>query len=355
MFEWEFRDPWFLCLLPLALVAYWLANRPRSQLTFSSLSLLRTTPGSWRMWLARLPSLLYALAVVALVIGLARPRSPERESRLMRDGIAIMMIIDLSSSMNARDLVEEDRSINRLDVVKHVFLEFVLGHKPADSLWQAAGTSQAGTSSGRPDDLIGLVTFAGYADSVCPLTLDHANLANIVRDLQIVTDRAEDGTAVGDGLGLAVERLRRSKAKSQVAILLTDGVNNAGAIPPLKAAELAAQQHIKVYCIGAGTDGVAPMPYSDPFGRPMLIAQPVEIDEQSLKQIADKTGGKYFRAENLQSLREVYEEIDQLEKTEISETRYLRYDEHFAPWVASGWALAAAAAVLSGSIFRRLP
>lgn len=348
MSDWEFRDPWFLLLLPLAALVYWLANRSRSSLTFSSLSLVTHTPRSFRLWLAKLPAVLFAVATLVLIIGLARPRTPERETRVSRDGIAIMMVVDLSSSMNARDLVVEDRSINRLDVVKQVFLKFVLGSGETTVFGGQA-------SRGRPDDLIGLVTFAGYADSVCPLTLDHGNLANIVRDLEIVSVQSEDGTAVGDGLGLAVERLRRSKAKSHVAILLTDGVNNAGIIPPLRAAELAAETNVKVYCIGAGTTGLAPMPAIDLFGRQTLLPQPVEIDEDTLKQIAEKTGGKYFRAENSEALAEVYQEIDRLEKTEVTELRYLRYTEHFANFVAAGLGLLALAATLGASLFRRLP
>ena len=356
MFEWEFRDPWFLWLLPLAWLAFWLANRPRASVIFSSLLLFKDTPSSPRMWLLKLPPLLFALATVTIIVGLARPRTPSRESRVARDGIAIMMIVDQSSSMNARDLVEDDRSINRLDVVKRVFLDFVLGEdRREEGLLSAAAGLNGRATAGRADDMIGLVTFAGYADSVCPLTLDHANLANIVSELQIVTDRNEDGTAVGDGLGLAIERLRRNSAKSKVAILLTDGVNNAGIIPPLKAAELAAESQVKVYCIGAGTNGVAPMPYQDAFGRPMLVAQPVEIDEETLKQIADQTGGQYFRAENVEALREVYREIDQLEKTQVSEVRYLRYTEHF-PWlVAASLLLCAAASILENTLLRKLP
>jgi Ca-activated chloride channel family protein len=342
MFDWEFRDPWFFLLLPLVLIVIWLASRSTSVLVFSSLSTLEHTSKSFRQRLSRLPAVLLGLATLAMIVALARPRTPERETRVSREGIAIMMIVDLSSSMNARDLVEEDRSVNRLDVVKDVFIDFVLG-------------GQRTESRGRPDDLIGLVTFAGYADSVGPLTLDHGNLAAIVDDLEIVDVRSEDGTAVGDGLGLAVERLRRSKAKSRVAILLTDGVNNAGVIPPNKAAELAAEYDIKVYCIGAGTNGVAPMPATDFFGRATLVAQPVEIDEETLKQIADKTGGRYFRAENKQAMEDIYGEIDQLERTEVTELRYLRYTEHFGLFVASSLGLLVAAALLKRSVFRRLP
>ncbi len=207
----------------------------------------------------------------------------------------------------------------------------------------------------RIDDLIGLVTFAGYADSVCPLTLDHGNLASIVSDLQIVSVQSEDGTAVGDGLGLAVERLRRSQAKSKVAILLTDGVQNAGVLTPQKAADLALEFDIKVYCIGAGTNGVAPMPMVDVFGRTRLMGQPVNIDEETLKQVAARTGGEYFRAQNRESLQEIYSAIDAMERTEVTELRYLRYEEHFEGFVSLALGMLAVAAVLQSSIFRKLP
>ncbi len=254
MFDWEFGDAWFLTLLIAAPLVFWLTTRPASLLRFSSASLFDRTSRSARQRLTYLPATLLTLAFVALVISLAPPRTPQRETKVTRDGIAIMMVVDLSSSMDARDMVEDDRSLNRLAVVKDVFEDFVEGTD------QTAGR-------GRPDDLIGMVTFARYADSVCPLTLDHGNLINMVKDLEIVSQRKEDGTALGDGLGLAVERLRRSKAKSRIAILLTDGVTNAGVIEPGKAAELAAENDIKVYCIGVGTQGMAPVPYTDMFGR----------------------------------------------------------------------------------------
>lgn len=340
--EWEFRDPWFLALLPLAPLAFWLATRPPSVLRYSSLSLLVGKPCSWRSRLSKLPAALLAVGVVALVVALARPRTPELETKVSRDGVAIMMVVDLSSSMDARDLVEEDRRINRLDVVKEVFLKFLFGDD------QTAGR-------GRHDDLVGLVTFARYADSICPLTLDHGNLAAIVKDLSIVRERAEDGTALGDGLGLAVERLRRSKAKSRIAILLTDGVRNAGVIEPQKAAELAADNDIKVYCIGAGTNGFALMPAVGFFGRQTLVRQPVRIDEKTLREIADKTGGRYYRAVNKSALARIYRQIDRLERTKVTEVRYLQYEEHFSYFVAAGSALLALAALLQGSVFRRLP
>lgn len=340
MFNWEFRDPWFFALLLLAPVVFWLATRSRSLLSYSALSLFRETGKSWRSRLSVLPALLLSLAAIALVIALARPRTPQSETKVSREGIAIMMVVDLSSSMNARDLVQDDTSVNRLAVVKDVFLKFVQGGKGM---------------TGRADDLIGLVTFAGYADSVCPLTLDHGNLASILKDLQIVDQQAEDGTAIGDGLGLAVERLRRSKAKSKIAILLTDGVRTAGVIDPLEAAELAATQEVKVYCIGAGTNGVAPVPGFNLFGQRTLVGQRVEIDEESLRQIAEKTGGEYYRAVNKDALAKIYTTIDELERVEVSEVRYLQYTEHFEYFVLVGMGLMGVALLLNGSVFRKLP
>ncbi len=342
MFDWEFGNKWFLALLVFAPLVYWTASRPTSLLGFSSVELFAQTSRSWRQRLSLLPALLLTCAFVALVVSLARPRTPQRETKISRDGIAIMMVVDLSSSMDARDMVVEDRSINRLAVVKDVFVDFVFGTD------RTAGR-------GRPDDLMGMVTFARYGDSICPLTLDHGNLVNMVKDLEIVSQRQEDGTALGDGLGLAVERLRRSKAKSRIAILLTDGVANAGVIDPAKAADLAAENDIKVYCIGVGTQGMAPVPYVDLFGRTRLTAQPVEIDEKALKQIAEKTAGKYFRAVDKDALAAIYREIDTLERTKVTEVKYLQYTEHFRYFVTSGLVLIATALVLNGSLLRRLP
>lgn len=254
-----------------------------------------------------------------------------------------MMIVDRSSSMNARDLVRDDQSLDRLSVVTGVFERFVLGDRGQTSL-------------GRPADMIGLVTFAGYADSICPLTSDHGNLTSLVRQVEIVNSRSEDGTAIGDGLGLAVERLRQSKVQSKVAILLTDGVNNAGMIDPLKAAELAAANDIKVYCIGAGTNGIAPVPVRDPFSRRVVLrGMPVEIDEDTLRKIADTTGGQYFRATDEDALTRIYRQIDELERTKVEEIRYLNYTEHFTQFVLLGLGLASTACLLAATLFQRLP
>ncbi len=258
MFNWELRDPWFLLFGLLAPLVFWWSSRPLAAVQYSSLSLLDKTPPSWRTRFSWLPALFNALAIIALAIGLARPRTPDAQTKVTREGIAIMMAIDRSSSMDARDLVQNDMSVDRLSVVKEVFARFVQG-------------DGGRTSRGRPGDMIGLVTFAGFADSICPLTSDHGNLTALVKQLEIERVRYEDGTAIGDGLGLAIERLRQSDAKSRVVILLTDGVQNAGVIDPLKAAELAAQQGIKVYCIGAGTNGFAPVPVRDPFSGRVIL------------------------------------------------------------------------------------
>jgi Ca-activated chloride channel family protein len=340
--DWEFRDPWFLLVALAAPLVYWLATRSPSVVRYSSLAIADLAPRSLAVRLVRMPAILAAASVVCMAVALAGPRTPDAETKISREGIAIMMVVDRSSSMNARDLVQGDASVDRLTAVKRVFRQFVLGGE--------------GAGQGRPDDTIGLITFAGFADSLCPLTLDHGNLVSLVEDLEIVNQRSEDGTAMGDGLALAVERLRKSPARSRIAILLTDGVNNAGAIDPLKAAELAGSQNIKVYCIGAGTEGFAPVPAIDPFtGRTVLRQAFVEIDEAVLREIAEQTGGRYFRATDQAALADIYREIDALERTKVSELRYLQYHEHYGRWVIASLVFMAVAAVSRGTVFRCLP
>jgi Ca-activated chloride channel family protein len=341
MFDIEFRTPALLFVALLAPLVFYLASRSSSMVGYSSLATLRRVPRSLRARLAKLPAALLALAVASLAVALAGPRTPDAQTRISRDGVAIMVVVDRSSSMRARDMVSGDTSIDRLDVVKEVFRNFVLGEKGL---------------GGRVDDAIGLVSFAGYADSLCPLTMDHGNLVAMSEELEIVTDPHEDGTAIGEGLALSVERLRRNPSKSKVVILLTDGVNTAGDIQPLQAAQLAVDYKTKVYCIGVGTEGVAPVPMVNPLtGREQLQAARVEIDEKTLEEIAKKTGGQYFRATDKEVLAEIYAKIDRMERTEITKVRYLRYTEHFASWVFAGLGLMGIATVLGGTVFRRLP
>jgi Ca-activated chloride channel family protein len=330
----EFREPLFLVAILAAPLVWWLASRLPSVVTYSSLELMDRAPVSLRARLAKLPALLLALAALALAVALAGPRTGEATARIRREGIALTMVVDHSGSMRARDFVSGDTSIDRLEVVKRVFRDFV---------------------ASREADLIGLVAFARYADGLCPLTLDHRNLAQILDELSIVEDEREDGTAIGEGLALAVERLRTSDAKSKVAIVLTDGVSNAGDIAPRQAADLAAAHGIKVYAIGAGSTGYAPVPFRTAGGRVVLRRARVEIDEATLEAIAERTGGRYFHASDAASLTEVLREIDTLETSELIEERFFDYEEHYAPLVQAALGLMGVSVLLGGSVLRRLP
>ncbi|MFP6656147.1 MAG: VWA domain-containing protein [Myxococcota bacterium] len=339
--HFEFSDPLFLFFALFAPLVFVQASRMPSVLRYSSLRLVESRKRSLRVRLAWLPAGLLSLATLLLAIALAGPRTGNAVSEVKREGIAIAMVVDRSGSMQARDFVRGDTSTSRLDVVKTIFQDFVTG--------------TGNFSVGRGDDLIGLITFARYADGLCPLTLDHGSLLTILDGIETPVDQREDGTAIGEGLALAVERLRRQEAASKIVILLTDGVNNAGEIEPLQAADLAAQYGIKVYTIGAGSTGYAPFPVTRADGRIVLRRVAVEIDEVTLQRIAQRSGGRYFHATDEAGLREIIEEIGRLERSEISEVRYLEYEVHFAPVVAFALASVLLAAFLSSTWLRRLP
>ena len=336
----EFREPLLLLLALLAVPVFLLARRAPGRLVFSSLGILPDEARSWRRRLAWVPDAVLCLALVALVVALAGPRIGERFSRIHREGIAIMMVVDVSSSMRALDLSTPARERTRLEAVQDVFQAFVLGD---------------GDLPGRPDDAVGLVSFAGFADTAAPLTLDHNSLTAVARDLTTVSDRTEDGTAIGDALALAVERLRESTARSRIAVVLTDGVNNAGVESPAAAAELARSMGVKVYTIGAGTTGLAPVRVEDRFGRTVLRSMRVEVDEAVLRRIAEVAGGHFFRAEDAEGLERVYARIDRLERTRITEDRFRQYDELFALPLAFALALLAVGWLSRGALFARLP
>lgn len=338
----EARDPWLALFALLCVPVYLLSRGAGGRVLFSSLRILprESAARSWRARLAPLPPLLLSGAAALFGLALCGPRIPDQQSRVRRQGIAIMMVVDASGSMAALDLSEGERERTRLQAVKEVFVDFVRGGKGL---------------RGRPDDLIGIVSFAGFADTRCPLTLDHDNLARIAAGLEIAKNPEEDGTALGDGLGLALERLRESPARSKVAILLTDGVNNRGETAPLQAADLARTVGVKVYTVGAGTTGMAPVRVQDPFGGSVLQRVPVEIDEAVLREIAARTGGRYFRAGDADSLRRVYQEIDALERTELIEDRFQRYREFYPHLVGAGLALLCLGWLLSATVLRRLP
>jgi len=265
-----------------------------------------------------LPKLLILLSLLFLIISLARPREGRDQTITESEGIAFEMVVDRSSSMQALDFKIDGEHVDRLTAIKSVAGKFILGDEELE---------------GRFSDLVGLITFAGFADGVTPPTLDHGFLAASLNNSQIVDVRSEDGTAIGDAIALAVEKLnaldenRDEKVKSKIMILLTDGENTAGELEPVAAAELAQTMGIKIYTIGIGTKGQAPIPYVDPFGRQRVQMMPVNIDEKTLRKIAEVTEGKYFRATDTDSLTAIYEEIDQLEKTKVETENFVDYRE----------------------------
>lgn len=339
LFGIELAHPWALlgalAIVPVVL----LARRAAGRVQFSSLATL-PHGRTWRTALAWVPDALLGVAVLALVAALAQPQRYDGQHRVKRRGIAIMMVLDRSSSMRAIDLSDGQREQTRLDAVKRVFEQFVVG---GDGL------------SGRPDDAIGLIGFARYADTLSPLTLDHANLVTAARQLAIASQRGEDGTAVGDGLAQAVSRLEAAPQASKVAIVLTDGVSNAGEVAPLAAAELARDAHVRVYTIGAGTNGRAAMRVESPFGGTELVQVPVQIDEDTLTKIAETAGGRYFRALDLDGLRQVYREIDRLERTEIDESQSAEPAQLYGYLVGLAMLAIAVAVTLRLTALRRMP
>ncbi|MCH2114619.1 MAG: VWA domain-containing protein [Pirellulales bacterium] len=316
-----FYSPWFFgLLLLLPAVAWWLFDRRRkSAIRFSSVSVARSIAPTFRQRVLWLPKALTIAAILFLIVGLARPREGREQTVVDSEGIAIEMVVDRSGSMRAMDFKVDGEHVDRLTAIKNVAGKFVAGGDQLD---------------GRFADLIGLITFAGYADGITPPTLDHAFVVANLNDTQIVTQRDEDGTAIGDAIALAVEKLNAlddrqpEKIKSKVMILLTDGENTAGDFDPIAAAEVAQTMGIKVYTIGVGTKGKAPIPVQDPFsGRQVVRWMSVNIDEETLKGVAKTTGGKYFRATDTDSLAKIYQEIDRLEKTKVQATHFVDYRE----------------------------
>ena len=301
---------WLLLLLVPMLGYYlWRERVGGASLRLSNVGALSRAPRTVRYYLRHLPIVLRCLAVAACVVALARPQTTEQLSKTTVEGIDIVLALDVSGTMLAADFMPD-----RLTAAKEVAAKFI-----AD----------------RPNDRMGLVVFAGESYTQSPLTTDKAALQTLLS--QVKFGVVDDGTAIGMGLATAVNRLRESDAKSKVIILLTDGVNNAGQIAPLTAAEIAAEYGIRVYTIGVGKRGYAPYPYYDAWGKVRYHQQKVEIDEQTLTDIAAKTGGEYFRATDKNTLRDVYAKINELEKTRIETDNYTRHTEHFAVWLL--WAL----------------
>lgn len=326
----NFAYPWvlyFLLIIPLLAAWFiWKGRKANASVTYSSLHIFKNVPATIKERLRYLPVVLRLSAIILLIIALARPQSFTAGENVSTEGIDIAMVLDISGSMLAEDLKP-----NRLEAAKNVIDEFI---------------------QGRISDRIGLVIFSRDAFTQCPLTVDYNVLRNLL--LEIKTGMIEDGTAIGNGIANGVNRLKDSKAKSRIIILLTDGVNNAGEIDPVSAAEIAKTFGIRVYTIGVGTRGQAPYPVQTPFGiRYQMV--PVEIDEAVLKKISEITGGEYFRATNNRTLKEIYEKIDKLEKSKIEITSYKNASEKYYGWLGWGFLLLFLELLLSKTILRKLP
>ena len=326
----RFEDPWVLGLLAIVPLTYWLGARGERRtgaLRFSAVDMARQAGNGISVWLPRVPALLGAVGVTAVIVALARPQTGITSETLLTEGIDIIMVMDVSSSMLAEDLEP-----NRLQAAKGVAADFV---------------------GGRRNDRIGLVAFAGEAFTQAPLTLDYSVVQSLIGELQVGI--IEDGTAVGMGLGTAVKRLQASDAESKVVILLTDGRSNRGEIGPVTAARMAQALGVRVYTVGVGTRGNAPVPIADPLVGTRLVPMRVDIDEPTLQEIAELTGGRYFRATDNESLTSIYEEIDQLERTEIEVENFTQYAERFPVVLAFGLLLLLMEVGLAQTVLRKLP
>jgi len=319
---------WGLLLIPVFVAYYvWKQKEANPSLTFSAVQgFFSSYRLSWRYYLRHVPFALRMLALVLIIVVIARPQSTDTSKNIVTEGIDIMITLDISSSMLAKDF-----SPDRLEAAKNVASEFI---------------------AGRPNDRIGLVVFSSESFTQCPLTTDHKVLLNLFQGVK--SGMIEDGTAIGQGLATAVNRLKDSKAISRVIILLTDGVNNAGSISPMMAAEIAKTYGIRVYTIGVGTMGEAPYPVQTPFGI-QYQRMPVEIDEPLLREMAALTGGKYFRATNNKKLKEIYQEIDKMEKTKIEMHETYKYEEKYVLFGLIAFLLLIAEWILKNILLRTIP
>ncbi|MGW8316439.1 MAG: vWA domain-containing protein [Bacteroidales bacterium] len=327
----EFAYPAFfylLALLPLMVAWYlWRGRKSTAALKISGFENLDERISSSRIWLRHLLFVLRLLVVALIIVVLARPQSSNQWEQVTTEGIDIVMCMDVSGSMRAMDFKP-----NRLEAAKDVGIEFV---------------------NARPNDRFGLVVFAGEAFTQCPMTTDRAVVVNFLKDIDFGI--IEDGTAIGMGLATAVNRIKESNAVSKVIILLTDGVNNRGDVGPVTAAEIAASFGIRVYTIGVGSQGNAPIPVQDMFGRMVTRNMPVEIDEEVLQKIADTTDGEYFRATDNNKLREIYQKIDEMEKTRLDVKQFSKKKEEYFSFLLAALILLLSEILLRYTLFRTIP
>lgn len=328
----RFANPEFLVLLLVVpLFAWWYVRRFKARtvsIRYSNVGLFekvkRQKSQNWRRSLFALRLMALTLAIIAL----ARPQSGHTLQEVITEGVDIVLTLDISSSM----LAEDFKPKNRLEAAKEVAANFVRG---------------------RTNDRIGLVVFSGKSFTQCPLTLDYGILLNFMKDLKV--GLIEDGTAIGLAIATATNRLKNSEAKSKVIILLTDGRNNRGEIDPVTAAKVAKALGVRIYTVGVGTRGEALYPVDDPFFGKRYVKMPVDIDEDVLKQVADLTGGCYFRATDRDGLEQIFKEIDQLEKTKIEVKEYTRYSELFIGWLWAALGVLVIEVVLANTRFRKIP
>ena len=328
----EFANPqilWLLAVVPLYVAYYvWRSLQGGASIVISSTDSLRTAPRTIRYYLRHLPIALRAAALALIVVASARPQTIEHEEKTTTEGVDIVLAIDISGSMLARDFRPD-----RLTAAKEVAAQFV---------------------ANRQGDRIGLVVFAGEAFTQTPLTTDQSTLQTLLGRLR--SGVVEDGTAIGNGLATAVNRLRESDSKSKVIILLTDGVNNSGHIAPKTVAEIAKEQNIKVYTIGIGRNGTAPYPVFDERGREVYtVDMKVEIDEKILEAIAEQTGGEYFRATNKSTLEEIYKKIDSMEKSKVEKFDITHVHEEFLRYLLWALALLIVEFVVKYIVLKRIP
>lgn len=348
-------SPWAIVLLLLVplLIVMRLKRSSNAAIKFSSLSKFQRYSASWRQRLRPLLFITRLLCVILLVIALARPRKGMRIEQISTEGVAMMIAVDRSGSMGEA-MMYQGQKLNRLEVVKRVVADFITG--------------DGKDYQGRIGDMIGLVTYARYADTQCPLVRGNTIITDFLKETQLVTQRAEDGTAIGDGLAVAAARLQKAESqitedqarlgakpqktdqdfeiKSKIIILLTDGMNNAGQYDPLEVSKLAAEWGIKIYTIGMG---------SQVHQQGWFSMMGPSLDERLLNQIAAETGGFYARADNAEQLRKIYKKIDALEKTDVKSIEYVDYAEQFGPWAMTALGLLLFEILAASTIFRKIP
>lgn len=325
-FEYPLYLLFLLLLIPAVAWYIWKHKHYTAEIKFSSVMPFAGMKKSPVIYLRHLPFILGILAAASLIIAIARPQKTDNWSNKTTEGIDIVMAVDISGSMLAEDLKP-----NRLEAAKKVGIQFI---------------------GNRPNDNIGLVVFAGESFTQCPLTINHAELINLLQGVRF--GMIEDGTAIGSGLATSINRIKDSKAKSKVIILLTDGTNNRGEIAPVTAGEIAKTFGIRVYTIGVGTIGKAPYPFQTPYGTQYQDVE-VDIDEPTLMQIADMTGGKYFRATDTASLQSIYDEIYAMEKTKIDVKEFSSKEELFHIFALVAFVCLFGEVVLRNTILRSIP